>query len=222
MWLNPLLFWTFLLSWLCYKLWGMLMRQRRPVPTTPTETVTDSGATIVSGQGTSGTAVQGGTETVSATLTPVATNASVEASSSRAQQSKQVKKLVLFWLMPIKWHQQCQYSLKPLLNQLMRDRLLICRFCQQQIFTPTWLTMTIIKISHLKALVCPKLLVLIKKASETNPNTVLVDSGDMIQGTPFGTYKALDWSCCPRCDSPYVQGFWDAWLRCWNAWKSRV
>ena len=64
-----------------------------PVPTT---TVTDSGATIVSGQGTSGTAVQGGTETVSATLTPVATNASVEASSSRAQQSKQVKKLVLF------------------------------------------------------------------------------------------------------------------------------
>ena len=167
--------------------WG----QRRPVPTTSTETVTDSGATIVSGQGTSGTAVQGGTETVSATLTPVATNASVEASSSRAQQSKQVKKLVLFWLMPIKWHQQCQYSLKPLLNLLMRDRLLICRFCQQQIFTPTWLTMTIIKISRLKALVYPKLLVLIKKARETNPNTVLVDSGDMIQGTPFGTYKAL-------------------------------
>ena len=33
--------------------------------------------------------------------------------------------------------------------------------------------------------------VLIKKARETNPNTVLVDSGDMIQGTPFGTYKAL-------------------------------
>lgn len=51
--------------------------------------------------------------------------------------------------------------------------------------------MTIIKISRLKALVCPKLLVLIKKARETNPNTVLVDSGDMIQGTPFGTYKAL-------------------------------
>ena len=51
--------------------------------------------------------------------------------------------------------------------------------------------MTIIKISRLKALVYPKLLVLIKKARETNPNTVLVDSGDMIQGTPFGTYKAL-------------------------------
>ena len=33
--------------------------------------------------------------------------------------------------------------------------------------------------------------VLIKKARETNPNTVLVDSGDTIQGTPFGTYKAL-------------------------------
>ena len=67
-----------------------------PVSTTSTETVADSGASVVSGQGTSGTAVQGGTETVSATLTPVATNASVEASSSRAQQSKQVKKLVLF------------------------------------------------------------------------------------------------------------------------------
>ncbi|CAD0129422.1 2',3'-cyclic-nucleotide 2'-phosphodiesterase [Streptococcus thermophilus] len=51
--------------------------------------------------------------------------------------------------------------------------------------------MTIIKISRLKALVCPKLLVLIKKARETNPNTVLVDSGDTIQGTPFGTYKDL-------------------------------
>ena len=51
--------------------------------------------------------------------------------------------------------------------------------------------MTVIKISRLKALVYPKLLVLIKKARETNPNMVLVDSGDMIQGTPFGTYKAL-------------------------------
>ena len=51
--------------------------------------------------------------------------------------------------------------------------------------------MTIIKISRLKALVYPKLLVLIKKARETKPNTVLVDSGDMIQGTPFGTYKDL-------------------------------
>ena len=40
-------------------------------------------------------------------------------------------------------------------------------------------------------MVYPKLLVLIKKARETNPNTVLVDSGDTIQGTPFGTYKAL-------------------------------
>ena len=36
-----------------------------------------------------------------------------------------------------------------------------------------------------------KTAVLIKKARETNPNTVLVDSGDTIQGTPFGTYKAL-------------------------------
>ena len=71
--------------------------------------------------------------------------------------------------MPIKWHQQCQYSLKPLLNLLMRDRLLICRFCQQQIFTPTWLTMTIIKISRLKPLVCPKLLSLSKKPVKPIP-----------------------------------------------------
>ena len=35
-----------------------------PVPTASTETVADSGASVVSGQGTSGTAVQGGTETV--------------------------------------------------------------------------------------------------------------------------------------------------------------
>ena len=33
--------------------------------------------------------------------------------------------------------------------------------------------------------------VLIKKARETNPNTVLVDSGDTIQGIIFGAYKAL-------------------------------
>ena len=36
-----------------------------------------------------------------------------------------------------------------------------------------------------------KTAVLIKKARETNPNTVLVDRGDTIQGIPFGTYKAL-------------------------------
>ena len=48
-----------------------------PVPTTSTETVTDSGATIVSGQETSGTAVQGGTETVSATGVGVADTVSV-------------------------------------------------------------------------------------------------------------------------------------------------
>ena len=53
-----------------------------PVPTTSTETVADSGASVVSGQGTSGTAVQGGTETVSATPTTVATNASTEPSAN--------------------------------------------------------------------------------------------------------------------------------------------
>ena len=41
-----------------------------------------SGASVVSGQGTSETAVQGGAETVSATPTPVAANASAEPSSN--------------------------------------------------------------------------------------------------------------------------------------------
>ncbi|MBM7636675.1 bifunctional 2',3'-cyclic-nucleotide 2'-phosphodiesterase/3'-nucleotidase [Streptococcus saliviloxodontae] len=36
-----------------------------------------------------------------------------------------------------------------------------------------------------------KTAVLIKQAREENSNTVLVDSGDTIQGTPFGTYEAL-------------------------------
>lgn len=47
----------------------------------------------------------------------------------------------------------------------MRSRQLICRFCQQQTFIPTWLTMIIIKISRLKQLVCLKLLSLSKTLS---------------------------------------------------------
>ena len=88
-------------------------------------------------------------------------------------------------------HQYQRPLLKLLQSPLMMGRQLICRFCQQQTFIPTWLTMTIIKISRLKPLVCLKLMSLSKKARETNPNTVLVDSGDTIQGIPFGTYKAL-------------------------------
>ncbi|MBS5182056.1 MAG: 2',3'-cyclic-nucleotide 2'-phosphodiesterase, partial [Streptococcus salivarius] len=62
-----------------------------PVPTTSTETVTDSGTAAVSGQGTSGTADQGGTETVSTTATTVAANTSAEPSSntSTAQASQE-------------------------------------------------------------------------------------------------------------------------------------
>ncbi len=139
-----------------------------PVPTTSTETVTDSGATIVSGQGTSGTAVQGGTETVSATLTPVATNASVEASSSSSTaQASQEASAILTNANQVTPAVPVQPEI--VLNLLMRDRLLICRFCQQQIFTPTWLTMTIIKISRLKPLVCPKLLSLSKKPVKPIP-----------------------------------------------------
>ena len=51
--------------------------------------------------------------------------------------------------------------------------------------------MTIIKISRLKALVYPKLLVLIKKARETNPTTFLEDFADKIQATTIRPYKAL-------------------------------
>lgn len=36
-----------------------------------------------------------------------------------------------------------------------------------------------------------KTAVLIDKAKAENPNTVLVDNGDIIQGTPLGTYKAI-------------------------------
>ena len=67
-----------------------------PVPTTSTETVTDSSASVVSGQGTSGTAVQGGTETVSATPTTVATNVSAEPSANTSPtQSSQEASAVL-------------------------------------------------------------------------------------------------------------------------------
>ena len=36
-----------------------------------------------------------------------------------------------------------------------------------------------------------KTAVLIAKAKAENPNVVLVDNGDIIQGTPLGTYKAI-------------------------------
>lgn len=36
-----------------------------------------------------------------------------------------------------------------------------------------------------------KTAVLIEKAKEENPNVVVVDNGDIIQGTPLGTYKAI-------------------------------
>lgn len=65
------------------------------VPTTSTETVADSGASVVSGQGTSGTAVQGGTETVSATPTTVATML-LKSHQLIPQRPKRVKKPVLF------------------------------------------------------------------------------------------------------------------------------
>ncbi len=53
-----------------------------PVPTASTETVADSGLLPYLDKELLGTAVQGGTETVSATPTAVATNASTEPSAN--------------------------------------------------------------------------------------------------------------------------------------------
>ena len=139
-----------------------------PVSTTSTETVADSGASVVSGQGTSGTAVQGGTETVSATPTTVATNASTEpsANTSTTQASQEASAVLtnanqVTPAVPV----QAETVTEP----AHEGRPLICRFCQQQTFIPTWLTMIIIKISRLKQLVCLKLLSLSKKPVKPIP-----------------------------------------------------
>ncbi len=165
-------------------------------------TVADSGASVVSGQGTSGTAVRWGTETVSATPATVATNA--QSHQPIPQRPKQVKKPVLFLTNANQVTPAVPVQAETVMSLLMRGRPLECRFCQQQTFIPTWLTMTIIKISRLKQLVCLKL-PSYQKLVKLIQIRVLVDSGDTIQGTPLELIRP--WFCCPRWDSPYVQGF---------------
>lgn len=161
-----------------------------PVPTTSTETVTDSGATIVSGQETSGTAVQGGTETVSATPTPVATNASVEASSSSstAQASQEASAILT--------NANQVTPAVPVQPETVTEPAHEGQAVDMQILSTTDIHTNLVNYDYYQdkpsqAVGLSKTAVLIKKARETNPNTVLVDSGDTIQGTPFGTYKAL-------------------------------
>ena len=80
--------------------------------------------------------------------------------------------------------------------------------------------MTIIKISHLKQLVCLKLLSLSKKPVKPI-QYVLVDSGDTIQNS-FGTYKALIDPVAQGETHPMYKAFEIAWVWRRNAWKPRV
>jgi len=161
-----------------------------PVSTTSTETVADSGASVVSGQGTSGTATQGGTETVSATPTTVATNASTEpsANTSTAQGSQEASAVLT--------NSNQVTPAVPVQAETVTEPAHEGQTVDMQILSTTDLHTNLVNYDYYQdkpsqTVGLSKTAVLIKKARETNPNTVLVDSGDTIQGTPFGTYKAL-------------------------------
>jgi len=161
-----------------------------PVPTASTETVADSGASVVSGQGTSGTAVQGGTETVSATPTTVATNASTEpsANTSTTQESQEASAVLT--------NANQVTPAVPVQAETVTEPAHEGQTVDMQILSTTDLHTNLVNYDYYQdkpsqTVGLSKTAVLIKKARETNPNTVLVDSGDTIQGTPFGTYKAL-------------------------------
>lgn len=160
------------------------------VATTSTESVTDNGASVVSGQGTSETAVQGGAETVSATPTPVVLNASAEPSSntSTAQASQEVSAFLT--------NANQVTPAVPVQTEPVTEPAHEGQTVDMQILSTTDLHTNLVNYDNYQGkpsqiVGLSKTAVLIKKARETNPNTVLVDSGDTIQGTPFGTYKAL-------------------------------
>ena len=164
--------------------------KRQPVPTTSTETVADSGASVVSGQGTSGTAAQGGTETVSATPTTVATNAFTEpsANTSTTQASQEASAVLT--------NTNQVTPAVPVQAETVTEPAHEGQTVDMQILSTTDLHTNLVNYDYYQdkpsqTVGLSKTAVLIKKARETNPNTVLVDSGDTIQGTPFGTYKAL-------------------------------
>jgi len=161
-----------------------------PVSTTSTETVADSGTSVVSGQGTSGTAVQGGTETVSATPTTVATNAFTEpsANTSTTQASQEASAVLT--------NANQVTPAVPVQAETVTEPAHEGQTVDMQILSTTDLHTNLVNYDYYQdkpsqTVGLSKTAVLIKKARETNPNTVLVDSGDTIQGTPFGTYKAL-------------------------------
>ncbi len=142
-----------------------------PVPTTSTETVTDSGTAAVSGQGTSNTAVQGGKQRLYLLQKCGKTNDQSSSATFLTGPSKSRSQCC--WtnanqVTPAVPSGQAETKLQSL---PARGRPLICRFCQQQTFIPTWLTM-IIKISRLKQLVCLKLFL---TKCKSIPN-ILVDS----------------------------------------------
>ena len=160
------------------------------VATTSTESVTDSGTSVVSGQGTSETAVQGGAETVSATPTPVAANASAEPSSNTStSQASQEASAVLTNANQVT-------PAVPVQAEPVTEPAHEGQTVDMQILSTTDLHTNLVNYDYYQdkpsqTVGLSKTAVLIKKARETNPNTILVDSGDTIQGTPFGTYKAL-------------------------------
>ena len=160
------------------------------VATTSTESVTDSGTSVVSGQGTSETAVQGGAETVSATPTPVAANASAEPSSNTStSQANQEASAVLTNANQVT-------PAVPVQAEPVTEPAHEGQTVDMQILSTTDLHTNLVNYDYYQdkpsqTVGLSKTAVLIKKSRETNPNTVLVDSGDTIQRTPFGTYKAL-------------------------------
>ncbi len=149
--------------------------------------VTDSEVTTVSGQGTSGTAVQGRTEIASDIPITVATNASVElpSTTSTAQEASAV----------LTNANQVTPAV-PVRAETVTEPAHEGQTVDMQILSTTDLHTNLVNYDYYQdkpsqTVGLSKTAVLIKKARETNPNTVLVDSGDTIQGTLFGTYKAL-------------------------------
>lgn len=148
--------------------------------------MTDSEVTTVSGQGTSGTAVQGRTEIASDIPITVATNASVElpSTTSIAQEASAV----------LTNANQVTPAV-PVRAETVTEPAHEGQTVDMQILSTTDLHTNLVNYDYhqdkpSQTVGLSKTAVLIKKARETNPNTVLVDRGDTIQGIPFGTYKA--------------------------------
>ena len=160
-----------------------------PVPTASTETVADSGASVVSGQGTSGTAVQGGTETVSATPTTVATNAFTEpsANTSTTQASQEASAVLT--------NANQVTPAVPVQAETVTEPAHEGQTVDMQILSTTDLHTNLVNYDYYQdkpsqTVGLSKTAVLIKKARETNPNTALIDP--VAQGETHPMYKAFE------------------------------